>query len=170
MIILHKLGKFIGGVLLLAAFFIGGMYYHRSTTETITLRPDVSFTVDSAILTKPPDGDSIVYRTERDTVYSRDTVKIYKDYFKTRTYDLQFAEHEAEGSATVSENRLDSISIDNIKAKDPESGLSLEAGLNVNTELQLSPVLEIRKDRHLVGAGYNLAEGRMFLSYRYSFN
>jgi signal peptidase I len=113
------------------------MYYHRSTTETITLVLDVRFTLDSTTASKPLDGDSIVYRTETDTVYSRDTVKIHKDYFKIRTYDLRFSEHEAEGSATVSENGLDSVSIDNIKAKDPVGGFNnLEAGLNANIRLQ----------------------------------
>lgn len=140
-------------VLMMSGGFIGGYYYNNGHGEVV-INPDVGFTLDRVDSSDHQDSDSVVYRTRTDTAYIYDTVKVYNDYFRTRTYDLQFADHDIDGSATVSENKLEDLTISEVSVNRKPFSL----GVNVNAGFQLSPNVNYTiNGTHEIGTTYQRA-------------
>lgn len=163
---LDKFEKFfalaITAIVLLSLAFVAGRLTKDCEKTTVELQP--RFTIDSVEDIKVK--DSIITKT--DTFHSTDTVKVYQDYFKAKKYDLEFS-NNITGSATVSENSLDSFKLNDslLEQNKKPAEWSMSAGATVVGLEAFGPSISVSYKRHSATTGYMLNTNQVVLSYHY---
>ena len=161
---LDKFEKYFAGaitaIVLLSLAFVGGRLTKDCEKSTVKLQP--RFTIDSVEDIKVK--DSIITKTDTFTKY--DTLKIYQDYFRAREYNLTFS-NNITGSATVSENTLDSINLDDnlLEQNKKPAELNMSAGITMVGLEAFGPSISFSYKRHSATTAYMLNTNQVVLSY-----
>jgi hypothetical protein len=163
---LDKFEKYFAGaitaIVLLSLAFVGGRLTKDCEKSTVKLQP--RFTIDSVEDIKVK--DSIV--TKIDTFTKYDTLKIYQDYFRAREYNLTFS-NNITGSATVSENTLDSINLDdNLLEQNKNANTSLSIGVGAIAMVpagSFGPSINVQYGKHSVMTAYNFGSDQFLVGY-----